>query len=215
MTRAATRSPGRPRRFDEEAVLDAALGLFWQQGYAETSMTQLQRATGLSSASLANAFGSKEKIFGRVVEYYAERYGSVTAPAADESLPPREALATALYGSAQMQADGTHPSGCLFALSATATSASSAGAAEIVASHRAVTRERIRAAIERGVGSGELPGHTDTGSLTTMFHAFLIGLSTEARDVKDGRLLRTAVDGILNVWDALAALGDCAHQRAQ
>lgn len=52
-----------------EAVLDAAMLLFWEQGYEATSLAQLRAATGLSSASLYGAFGSKEGLFKQVVEH--------------------------------------------------------------------------------------------------------------------------------------------------
>ncbi|MGW2329269.1 TetR/AcrR family transcriptional regulator [Streptomyces sp. NPDC001700] len=53
-----------------EAVLEAAMLLFWEQGYEATSLAQLRETTGLSSASLYGAFGSKEGLFEKAVEHY-------------------------------------------------------------------------------------------------------------------------------------------------
>jgi hypothetical protein len=36
------RSVGRPREFDEEAVLECAMGAFWRKGYEATSLTDLR-----------------------------------------------------------------------------------------------------------------------------------------------------------------------------
>ena len=45
----------RPREFDEEAVLDAAVQCFWARGYESTSVKDLMEGTGLTAASLYNA----------------------------------------------------------------------------------------------------------------------------------------------------------------
>lgn len=49
----------RPRNFDENAVLDAAMQRFWSRGYEVTSVRELADGMGLTSASLYNAFGDK------------------------------------------------------------------------------------------------------------------------------------------------------------
>ncbi|WP_262705801.1 MULTISPECIES: TetR/AcrR family transcriptional regulator [Streptomyces] len=110
---------GRPRAFDMEKALEAAMRLFWEQGYEATSMARLREATGLSSASLYSAFDSKQGLFERTVEHYVAGPGSVTDVIGDEALSPREAVARMLHGSIDMQTDAPHPRGCLVALSGT------------------------------------------------------------------------------------------------
>jgi len=58
--------------FDSDEVLSAAMREFRQHGYAGTSIKSLERATGLSSGSLYNSFGSKEEVFTRVLHHYNE-----------------------------------------------------------------------------------------------------------------------------------------------
>lgn len=47
----------RPRKFDEQQVLDTARELFWSGGYAATRMEDIAAATGLGKGSLYGAFG--------------------------------------------------------------------------------------------------------------------------------------------------------------
>ena len=62
----------RPREFDEAAVLEAAVQCFWRRGYEATSVRTLIEQTGLTGASLYNAFGDKRALYGRALEHYVE-----------------------------------------------------------------------------------------------------------------------------------------------
>jgi TetR/AcrR family transcriptional regulator, transcriptional repressor for nem operon len=81
----------RPREFDEAAVLDAAVLCFWAQGYEATSVKDLVEHTGITAASLYNAFGDKRAIYQKALDHYIE--GSVADRIRRcEELPPCEAL---------------------------------------------------------------------------------------------------------------------------
>ena len=68
----ATPTRGRPRTFDEEAVLDALTALFWRQGYEATSMADIVEASGLNKSSLYNTFGSKQELFATILDRYVD-----------------------------------------------------------------------------------------------------------------------------------------------
>ncbi|OQR64393.1 TetR family transcriptional regulator [Streptomyces maremycinicus] len=65
---------GRPRSFDETAVLDAAAAEFRVHGFAETSTEQLCEAAGVRRSSLYNTFVSKDELFVRALERYVAAY---------------------------------------------------------------------------------------------------------------------------------------------
>lgn len=54
---------GRPRSFDELEVLERARGVFWDLGFAATSLDDIARATGLNRPSLYAAFGDKRSLY--------------------------------------------------------------------------------------------------------------------------------------------------------
>lgn len=60
----------RSREFDDATVVRAARDVFWEHGYASTSLAQLQAATGLNKSSLYQAYGSKRGLFGRALQNY-------------------------------------------------------------------------------------------------------------------------------------------------
>jgi TetR/AcrR family transcriptional repressor for divergent bdcA len=196
---------GRPREFDVEEALATALQLFWEHGYESTSLVQLRSALGISSASFYSAFSSKEDLFKKVVERYVESYGQVTSPVADDTLPPREAIERTLRESAIMQTDPDHPLGCLLILTGTLTAPGDVNVRELLAQLRAANRRNMVTCVERAIAHGELPADTDANALGTMFHTFLVGIATEARDGTSGQTVDRAIDYLMSVWDATAA----------
>src|ERR1700733_6957952 len=66
---------GRPREFDRDAALEAAMLLFWRKGFAMTSMNDLCEAMGIRSPSLYAAFGDKEALYLQAVDHYVRTVG--------------------------------------------------------------------------------------------------------------------------------------------
>src|SRR5579883_2476691 len=66
--------PGRPRGFERREALDAALKVFWERGFEETSIADLERCLGVGRQSLYNAIGDKRCVFVAALQRYAEQY---------------------------------------------------------------------------------------------------------------------------------------------
>jgi len=82
----------RPREFDEDAVLDAAVQCFWSRGYEATSVRDLIEKTGITGASLYNAFGDKRALYQKALGHYVE--GSISKRIRRcENLAPYDAIA--------------------------------------------------------------------------------------------------------------------------
>ncbi|WP_051178431.1 TetR/AcrR family transcriptional regulator [Nocardia concava] len=64
---------GRPRQFDEQTLLDAAIELFWAQGFDTTSVEDVSRATGIGNGSLYGAYGNKRGLFLAAFERYCDQ----------------------------------------------------------------------------------------------------------------------------------------------
>lgn len=64
---------GRPRSFDAGDVMHKAQGLFLAHGFEALSYDAMADALGLSKPSLYNAFGTKEVLFARALDQYADR----------------------------------------------------------------------------------------------------------------------------------------------
>lgn len=196
---------GRPRRFDRDGAVLAAMRLFWAQGYEATSLAQLKAAMGgISTASFYAAFGSKETLFREVFERYLATHGQVLAPLGDATRPPREAIERAFRDSARMQTDPDHPQGCLMVLALNTCSPENRHLQARLGEERERNRANLQACVERAIAAGELPAAVDPTALATLFSTFLVGLATQARDGVPQAALDAAVSRLMGLWDALA-----------
>lgn len=199
---------GRPRAFDRDQALDAAMRLFWAQGYEPTSLSQLKTGMGgLSSASFYAAFGSKEALFREAFAAYLATYGQVTQSLQDTVMPPRQALETTLRRSARMQTAADTPHGCLAALGAANCSPENAPIAAVVAQARARDRAGLTALLNRAQAAGEFAPAVDIAPLAIAFETLLFGLATQARDGRTADELDAAVSVALTLWDTASAQG--------
>ncbi|TNF89654.1 MAG: TetR/AcrR family transcriptional regulator [Gammaproteobacteria bacterium] len=89
MVKTPTGNPvGRPREFDEAAVLEAAMEAFWRKGYEATSLADLTECTRLNKASLYRVFGDKHQLFMAALKNYADiEFRETTAVVSDAASP--------------------------------------------------------------------------------------------------------------------------------
>jgi len=73
ISESSPRRPGRPLAFDRDAGLAAAMHAFWSGGFHRTSVPELTAATGLSTSSLYNTYGSKLDLFVAALDRYLAR----------------------------------------------------------------------------------------------------------------------------------------------
>ena len=62
----------RPRTFEPDDALAAAVQVFWEKGFSETSYDDLVTRTGVSRKGLYTVFGDKEELFIAALRHYCE-----------------------------------------------------------------------------------------------------------------------------------------------
>src|SRR3984885_14587165 len=63
---------GRPKNFSREEVLEKATAVFWKHGFSDTSLQELERATGVNKSGLYTEFRDKEDLFVACLRHYIE-----------------------------------------------------------------------------------------------------------------------------------------------
>src|SRR4051812_23755127 len=83
---------GRPRAYDHDIALAQAMAVFWDAGYAATSLDELSAATGMNRPSLYGAFGDKRALYRQAIAQYRATARAGLAAALTREAPLREAL---------------------------------------------------------------------------------------------------------------------------
>ena len=86
------RRRGRPRSFDVADALDRARAVFWNLGFAATSLDDLAAATGLNRPSLYAAFGDKHALYLAALERSRSEATTAVAGALAMEAPLRRVL---------------------------------------------------------------------------------------------------------------------------
>src|ERR1700726_3896377 len=103
---------GRPREFDADKALEAALKVFCRKGFEGASLPDLTRAMGINRPSLYAAFGNKEGLFRKALDRYVEGPASYVSKAL--AAPTARAAAEGLlFGASAALTDPRTPVGCL------------------------------------------------------------------------------------------------------
>jgi AcrR family transcriptional regulator len=163
------RMAGRPRSFDRDAALAAAVELFWRAGYEGTSIAMLTSAMGVTPPSLYAAFGDKRRLFEEASAVYFQRTcDGVDAAAALPSA--HEAIARMLDGTARAHTDAATPPGCLMLTEPR------------LDAQREVLHQRLKDRLDQGVRDEDLPATANTDHLASFLVAVMRGMSGCARD---------------------------------
>ncbi|MGP1253086.1 MAG: TetR/AcrR family transcriptional regulator [Kiloniellales bacterium] len=172
------------RKFDEAALLDAVLQVFWQQGYEATTMADLAEAAGVQRGSLYHAYDGKEDLLLRALDRYAERQGGpVLAALADPD--PRKAVAGFLDAHLRRMADPENPAGCLMCQAALECGGRDPVPAERVRHHFLCTEGALRAVFERARQDGTLPDGIDPQALARFYLGVSRGMAVLHRAYGD------------------------------
>jgi AcrR family transcriptional regulator len=170
---------GRPRCFCEEAALDAAMRVFWAQGYEAASLTDLTEAMGISRPSLYAAFGDKEALFRKAMARYAEGPAAYLKEALEEPTA-RGVIEALLRGALTLLSDPTNPRGCLSVQGALAAGDDGAAVQDALAGWRRSGQAEIQKRLKRLKRAGDLPVDEDPAALAAYVATLIYGLAVQA-----------------------------------
>lgn len=170
---------GRPREFDVDRALDAALKVFWQKGFDGASLLDLTAAMGINRPSLYAAFGNKESLFRKAIERYVEQ----AAVHLDEALAEptaRGAVASLWAGNIDLATEKGNPRGCFLVQSALACGDEADCLRKEVAKRRGHLEAALRKRFQRAVAEGDLPGDCVPADLARFVASVTHGLAIQA-----------------------------------
>lgn len=180
---------GRPRAFDREAALEAALAVFWRQGYEGTSLTDLTAVMGINRPSLYASFGNKEELFGEALERYAAGPGGYAVEAL-EAPTVREVVERLVLGAVELTSGADTPCGCLNVNTAQACGPDGEPARQKALAWRMAGETALRRRFE---DAADLPPDCDPADLARLVHTVTDGIAVQAAGGRSrDELLRVA-----------------------
>lgn len=194
---------GRPRSFDPDTALRAAIDVFWRQGYEATSMSDLTRAMGIASASIYACYGSKEQLFREAVELYGSVSSEPIRRALREIPGVRDSIAAMLRAAADNITGPDSPPGCMFVLGQPLGATANAEVRAFLATQRQAQFAGIRERLERGVADGEIPADADLDAIARYFQTVVQGMSVQAIDGAARADLEPVIACATAAWTAL------------
>lgn len=104
---------GRPRKFDEDRVLDIALHHFWTEGYTAVRLDDICHEAGITKPSLYNAFGDKSALYQATLKHYEAIFQSRVMDALASATSAEETISRYFGETVAILMDPDLPSGCL------------------------------------------------------------------------------------------------------
>jgi AcrR family transcriptional regulator len=200
MVQKPTSRRGRPRAYDPDTAIARAMAVFWDAGYAATSLDDITAGTGMNRPSLYGAFGDKRTLYLRTLAQYRSLARTSMDAALARDRPLRAALHHVYRAALSLYVSGeSGPRGC-FLIGTALTEA--VGDAEVRKTLRDALHEidtafarRIQLAREQG----ELPSDADPTALARIASALLHSLAIRSRAGEPRRVLEAMIEPTLDL----------------
>ncbi|MCQ8279413.1 TetR/AcrR family transcriptional regulator [Acetobacteraceae bacterium KSS8] len=183
---------GRPREFDVDDALQAALRVFWKKGFEGASLTDLTEAMGITRPSLYAAYGNKEQLFVKALDCFQSTcLGFVESALA--SPDAASVLRNLLYGYADCYTAQGEPRGSLKTNGALVCSEASEPVRCELVRRRREDEAALERRLERARQEGDLPKDADPAALAAFVMTVAQGMSVQAASGADRETLHAVV----------------------
>ncbi|MFD7747115.1 TetR/AcrR family transcriptional regulator [Streptomyces sp. NPDC059698] len=192
----------RPRQFDEEQALDAAMRTFWEYGYEAASTQDLCDATGLGRSSIYNTFRSKRELFARSLARYLDAMADAQDAVLDDaSRPPGERVRALLDKIVADEFDHRPDGrslGCLGVNSTVELAARDPEVARLLDRDAARRLRSLSGVLAAGLRDGSITSARGPDALARYLNAVIGGMRIAAQGGADRAAVRSVADVALD-----------------
>jgi AcrR family transcriptional regulator len=190
---------GRPPSYDRGIALMSAMDLFWERGYAATSLDDLSRAMDMNRPSIYAAFGDKQALYRQALDQYRTRVRAAMKVVLDEQRPLRDALRDFYERAIEMYLSGEGSGrGCfIIGTALTEAVANSELRTSLAEGFRGLDR-LLSGRIALGMQRGEVDADANPEELGKVASAMLYLLAIQARTGANRKSLRVTMNAALN-----------------
>ena len=193
----ATRPVGRPREFDEEQVLAAAMEAFWRKGYEATSLVDLTEATGLNKASLYRVFGDKHQLFMAALRNYADVEFRETATVLSETATPLTNLRAIVK---KVTEDSSSNKGCLMINAMVESAPHDPEVSQLLESFGTQRLEALMGLIGAAQQAGEIRAELDPAQLARSLMITFAGSAAMVKGFMPNEVIVENLEILIDSW---------------
>jgi TetR/AcrR family transcriptional repressor of nem operon len=182
----------RTKEFDPDAVLQAALELFWRRGYEATSMADIVQHLGIGRASIYATFGNKHELYLKALDRYLQLRDPNPIELLSQPGPALPAVRALVQQYAEESACDQQRRGCLVVNAAVERLPGDPAVARRVESSWDTLEVALTSALTRARAQGELADDCDPRALARFLLVVLQGLRVLGKGHPDPERLRDA-----------------------
>ena len=169
------------KSFDVSKTLDAAMQLFWEQGFQRTSMQDLIKTMGINPGSIYGTFGNKRELFIGALRFYQLRLNSWFSELASAN-SPRQAILTVFQTILkEKQENPGQCSGCLLVNTALEVAPHDTEISKLITEGFNSLNDFYRKQVLKGQSGGEINPALDVGVVVDSLVAMTLGLRVTMR----------------------------------
>jgi AcrR family transcriptional regulator len=199
MVQKTQRKRGRPRAYDPAIALTRAMDVFWDSGYAATSLDDLSRAMDMNRPSIYAAFGDKQALYRRALDHYRAGVRAAIKEVFAEKRPLRQALREFYERAIEIYLSGKTASRGCFMIGTALTEAVANPELRISLAETLQGLDHVLAArIVLGQQHGEVDADANPEELAQVASAMLYLLAIQARVGASRKSLRATMNAALN-----------------
>jgi len=189
----------RPLQFERQKAIDAAMRVFWQQGYSASSLQQLLDAMQINRGSLYAAFSDKAGLFKEVIDNYQSRIQSIVIRLLSNELDPAKGIKDVFELTLLALTKDSLALGCLLVNTVNELSPIDSEIASHAAKKLEVAEQAFIAACERAQTLKQMTKEITPESAGKMLMTSMIGLRVQSRRGVETSDLRQSIVPLLNM----------------
>jgi AcrR family transcriptional regulator len=182
MSETKAKPRGRPRAFDPGKALHEAREVFWDAGYAASSLDELSAAMHMNRPSVYAAFGDKEALYLQALQGYRDEGAAAIRVALDPGKPLAEGLRALYAGALDLYfSNAPAPRGCFLIGTAAVEAVRNEKVRATYRGSLALFDRLIEARFRLAKQTGEIDAGSDPVVLAKLADSILFSLAVRSR----------------------------------
>ena len=191
----------RTKSFDEKAVLQKAMELFWVQGYHATSIQDLVDHLGINRASLYDTYGGKDSLFQKAFRQYREQNAAEIRQFFQQQPRVREGLMALFTMAIEEAATDADRKGCFVVNTATELLPGDPSLIPVLQENKRNFEQLFLDYLTKGVEDGQISEGKDLRAIATLLFTLYNGLKVVSKVSPEEDQLLASINEVLKLLD--------------